>query len=160
MSINQLNKTIMEPNINFLALICAALIPMIMGFIYYHPSVMGSAWMKANGFTKESIGTGPKPVLYLIALLMSFLLAFFMWAWVTGAGGQDVMQVTDPNDGHSYVTFGHGVVHGVIFTITVLLPVFVTMKIFEQRTWGWAFINIGYWSITVILMNGILSAWR
>lgn len=150
----------MQPNINFMALICAALIPMIMGFVYYHPSVMGSAWMKANGFTKEGIGTGPKPAMYLLALLMSFMLAFFMWGWVTGGGGIDTFQVTDPVDGHSYVTFGHGVFHGIAFSIMVLLPVFITMKIFEKRNWAWAFINWGYWSITVILMNGILSAWR
>jgi uncharacterized protein DUF1761 len=150
----------MEPKLNFMALICAALVPMIMGIIYYHSALMGNAWMKANGFTKESIGKGPKPVMYLLALIASFMLAFFMWGWVTGAGGIDTFQVTDPVDGHSYVTFGHGVVHGIIFSIMVLLPVFVTMKIFEMRSWGWAFINWGYWSITVILMNGILSAWR
>ena len=149
-----------QPDMNFMALICAALIPMIMGFIYYHPSVMGNTWMKANGFTKEGIGKGPKPVLYLLALLMSFMLAFFMWGWTTGAGGVDQMQVVDPVDGHSYETFGHGVFHGVAFSIMVLLPVFVTMKIFEMRTWAWAFVNWGYWGITVILMNGILSAWR
>jgi hypothetical protein len=150
----------MQPHINFMALICAALIPMIMGFIYYQPAVMGNAWMKANGFSKEGMGSGPKPVMYVLALIMSFMLAFFMWGWVTGGGGVDTFQVTDPVDGHSYVTFQHGVFHGVAFSIMVLLPVFVTMKIFEKRSWAWAFVNLGYWSITVILMNGILSVWR
>ncbi|MFI5219829.1 MAG: DUF1761 domain-containing protein [Bacteroidia bacterium] len=150
----------MEPHLNFMALICAALVPLFMGFIYYRPSVMGNAWMKANGFTKESMDTGHKPAVYLLALVASFMLAFFMWGWVTGAGGIDTFQVTDPVDGHSYVTFSHGVFHGIAFSVLVLLPVFVTMKIFEKRSWPWAFVNWGYWSITVILMNGILSAWR
>ncbi len=150
----------MEPKLNIRALVCAALVPMVMGFIYYHPSLMGNAWMKANGFTRESIGKGPKPAMYLLALVASFMLAFFMWGWVTGGGGVDKMQVVDPVDGHSYETFGHGVFHGVAFSIMVLLPILTTIKIFEMRSWKWALVNWGYWSITVILMNGILSAWR
>ena len=150
----------MEPHLNPFALIVAALVPMIMGFVYYHPKVLGNQWMRANGFTLESIGAGPKPVMYLLALGASFLLAFFIWANVTGAGGVDQLQVTDPIDGHSYVTFGHGVVHGVIMSVLVVLPIFVTMTIFEKRSWSWAFVNWGYWAITITLMAGILSAWR
>ncbi len=149
----------MDPNINFIALICAALIPMVMGFIYYHPNLMGNTWMNANGFNKATM-TAPKPVLYLLSLVCSFMLAFFMWGWVTGGGGVDTFQVTDPVDGHSYVTFQHGVFHGVAFSIMVLFPIFVTMKIFESRKWAWAFVNLGYWSLTIILMCGLLSAWR
>ncbi len=144
---------------NFFALVLATITPMVMGFIYYHPSLMGGAWMRANGFSKETMSP-PKPVLYLLALGMSFLLASFFWAWTTGAGGADGGAQTTAPDGRSYVTFGHGVVHGIVFSITVLMPVFVTMKIFEQRSWAWAFVNIGYWALTAIIMNGILSAWR
>ncbi len=145
---------------NYFAIGISSLIPLITGFIYYHPKTMGSAWMKANGFTKESIGNGPKPIMFLVTLVTSFLLSMFFWAWVTGAGGVETSQVVDAIDGHSYVTFRHGIVHGIIFTLLVLLPIFVSMKIFEMRSWSWAFVNIGYWSITSILMCGLLSAWR
>ena len=58
--------------------------------------------------------------------------------------GLRLLQVTDPKDGHSYATFGHGVVHGMIISLLVILPVFVTMTIFEKRSWSWAFVNWGY----------------
>ena len=148
-----------EPQMNFAAIAVATLIPMIMGFLYYHPAVLGKLWMKANGFTPESIGKGPKPILYLLALVASFFLANFLWSNVTGTGGVEQSQVVAP-DGHSYVTFGHGVVHGIIFAITVLFPIFATMAIFEKRSFLWAFVNWGYWALTVILMCGLLSAWR
>lgn len=64
----------MEPQLNMMAIGVASLIPMIMGFIYYHPKVMGNAWMNANGFSQESLGNGPKPIWYLVALVLSFLL--------------------------------------------------------------------------------------
>ena len=88
----------MEPKMNALSLLISTLIPMIMGFVYYHPSLMGNAWMKANGFTKESLGKGPKPALYILCLFTSFLLTTFFWAWVTGAGGTDGgFQTTAPD---------------------------------------------------------------
>ena len=148
-----------EPHMNFAAILVATIIPMLIGFIYYHPAILGKVWMNANGFKMEEMKQ-PKPVLYLLALGVSFFLSMFFWAWVTGAGGEDQAQVVDPKDGHSFVTFQHGVVHGIIFGITVLLPIFTTMSIFEKRKFSWGFVNWGYWVITSILMCGILSAWR
>jgi len=150
---------LLEPQFNFIAIIIAAVIPMVMGFIYYMPSIMGNTWMAANGFDKATLKP-PKPAMYLLALFFSFLLSFFLCAWVTGAGGIEQTQVVDPIDGHSYVTFKHGAFHGLLFSIMVILPIFGTMKIFEMRSWKWTFVNWGYWSITVILMCGLLSAWR
>lgn len=150
----------MESHMNFMAIGVSTLIPMIVGFIYYNPMTMGNVWMKANGFTKESVGKGPKPIMFLLTLVTSYFLTMFFWVWVTGNGGQETSQVTDPKDGHSYVTFQHGLAHGIIFTITVLIPIFVSMAIFEKRRWQWSLVNIGYWSVTSILMCGILSAWR
>lgn len=144
----------MEPNPNMLSVAIAALVPMIMGFIYYHPKVMGSAWMKANGFTAESMGTGPKPVWYLVAFIFSFMLALKLCLDVT-APGQEVAP-----DGHSYVTFQHGIAHGIFNTILIILPILGTLCIFERRTWSWVFVNVGYWGITLMIMQGILSAWR
>ncbi len=141
-------------NPNWMAVGLAALVPMILGFVYYHPKVLGGIWMRANGFTLESIGKGPKPVMFVVALVLSFLLSFWLMLNTTGPG-QDVAP-----DGHSYVTFGHGVAHGVLVSLTVLLPVLGTQSIFEKRGWSWVFVNLGYWLVTLSVMGGILSAWR
>lgn len=144
----------MEPQMNFLAITVAALVPMLVGFIYYHPKTVGKAWMDANGFTIESLGTGPKPILYLVCLVLSFLLAMFVAFNVTGPG-QDVAP-----DGHSYATFQHGVLHGVELAILFVAPVLGTMGIFEKKSMKWFWVNVGYWLVTLCLMGGILSAWR
>jgi len=144
----------MENQLNFLALALATLMPMVVGFIYYHPKIAGTIWMQANGFTAESLGKGPKPVLFVAALLLSFLLARFVAYNVTGPG-QDL----DPS-GHSYVTFQHGLFHGVELGLLVVAPVLGTMGIFEKKSLKWFIVNAGYWLITLCLMAGILSAWR
>ena len=146
---------------NYFALIVAALVPMIMGMIFYHPKVMGNAWMEANGFTMEHVKANmPKPTMYILTLVTSFLLAFFFWGWVTGAGGEDGGFQTTAPDGHSYVTFQHGAFHGLAFGITVLLPIFASMAVFEMRSRKWAIVNILYWTLTAIVMCGIISVWR
>jgi len=38
-----------------LVYVLAALIPTIIGLIYYHPKVMGGIWMDASGMTEEKI---------------------------------------------------------------------------------------------------------
>lgn len=43
---------------NFIAIFAASLIPMVMGFIWYHPKVLGTVWMKASGLTEEKTKEG------------------------------------------------------------------------------------------------------
>lgn len=44
--------------INFYMYFITALIPLVIGFIYYSPMVFGNAWMKENNFTKEDLEGG------------------------------------------------------------------------------------------------------
>lgn len=38
---------------NFLSPVVAAFTTLLVGFIWYHPSVLGSVWIKEAGLTKE-----------------------------------------------------------------------------------------------------------
>ena len=40
--------------INFPAVLLSALIPLLVGVIYYHPKVFGTLWMKAAGVSPEA----------------------------------------------------------------------------------------------------------
>lgn len=44
--------------INYWIIPIAALIPMITGFIWYNPKVMGTIWMQAAEMTDEKIKSG------------------------------------------------------------------------------------------------------
>ena len=41
--------------INFLALLVAALSTLVVGFIWYNPKVFGTIWMKESGMTEEKM---------------------------------------------------------------------------------------------------------
>ena len=44
--------------INFLALIVSALVPTVMGFIWYHEKTFGKAWAEGAGMTEEKMKSG------------------------------------------------------------------------------------------------------
>ncbi|MBC7778358.1 MAG: DUF1761 domain-containing protein [Phycisphaerae bacterium] len=147
----------MEQQINWWAQIVAALMPMVIGFIYYHPKVLGGVWMRANGMTKESMGTGPKPIMYLLATVLAFMLAF--WCRLQF---MDIHQTSLNFDGtpKDWVTYRHGIAHGIFYGLLVVLPIVGTNAIFERRSLTYVLVNVGYWTLTLAAICAIVCGWR
>ncbi len=135
------------PSPNWIAVIIAALIPMIVGFIFYHKAVFGKAWMNSLGFKEEDLKGGNMAVIMGVSLLMSFMMSMFM-----------LMNVDGPGQEGQYDTFKHGVVHGIIVAIMIAVPVLVTNGLFERKNFKNLAINALYWIITFALMGGVLDA--
>ncbi len=55
-------------------------------------------------------------------------------------------------------TFKHGAAHGAILSVFLVMPIFITNGLFEQKSWKNMLINIGYWLITLAIMGGIVDA--
>lgn len=146
-----------DQHINWLAILVATLMPMIIGFIYYHPKVLGGIWMRANGFDPSNMGTGPKPIQWLVAVVLSLMLAF--WCRVQFF---DVHQTSLNFDGtpKDWVTFQHGLAHGIFYGLLLVLPVFGTNAIFERRSLTYVLVNVGYWVVTLAAVCAIVCGWR
>ncbi len=61
--------------------------------------------------------------------------------------------------GNNYRTFKHGVLHGVLGGVGLILPVLATQAMFEKKTVKYVAINAGYWIVTIALMGGIICQW-
>ncbi len=165
-------------DINFLAVLVAALVPMIMGFIWYNPKVLGTAWMNAAGVTEEKMKGANMAVVFGVSFLLSFILAFFLQSMVIhqfhiGAAFFDYQeQIKDPSTsegaifkqvmdlvGMGHRTFGHGAFHGFLSGLFVITPIMSTNALFERKGFKYIAINCGYWIITLMIMGGILSCW-
>lgn len=163
---------------NWLAIIGASLIPMLLGFIYYHPAVMGKMWMDVNGFKEEDLKQGSNmAVIFISSFILSFLLAFSMQFIVihqnhVGSILMNHPEFQDPTTelgkwfadfmskyGREFRTFKHGALHGVITAIFTILPVMGTSALFERRGGKYIFVNILYWIICFAIMGGIISQW-
>ena len=42
-------------DVKWLAIVVGALVPLVMGFIWYHPKFFGTAWMNSLGFKEEDL---------------------------------------------------------------------------------------------------------
>jgi len=168
-------------HINFLAILVAALVPMVMGFIWYNPKVMGTAWMNAAGLSREKIKESNMNMglVFTLSFVFAFLLAFSMEFLVIHQMHFASMlqhheaELKDPHTelgalfasimakyGSEFRTFKHGMLHGFMSCLFIVLPVTATNGMFEQKSWKLIWINFGYWAINFMLMGGIISAWQ
>jgi len=166
--------------INWLVQILAALIPLVMGFIWYNPKVLGTAWMRAAGLTEEKLKGANMPLVFGLSFLFSLLLSFtyggFADHWVAfqaffrpvaehGMGvdpatpfGAELKGLID-GYGERYSTWRHGAVHGLIMSIMFILPVMATNAMFERKSFNYILINWGYWTLTIMLMFLVIAQW-
>lgn len=167
-------------NFNFIAIFVAALIPMVLGFIWYHPKILGTVWMNANGFKEEDLKGGNMTLIFGISFILSLLLAFNMNFItihqthiysalmdmanveaiddITTSLGADYASIMEKY-GNNFRTFKHGMLHGFLASIFFMLPILGTNALFERKGWKYIAVNAGYWTICLILMGGIVCAW-
>jgi hypothetical protein len=161
---------------NFIVLFLAALVPMIIGFVWYGP-LFGNAWMKEMGFTKESLeGTNMVKTL-VICYVLSVLIAMALMQMVIHQMGTFSTLAGDPGfaeqTGESYVyfqdfvakyadrfrTFKHGAFHGVLYGLFLATPILSIIALFEKKSFKYVAINAGYWIVTLAIMGGIICQW-
>lgn len=163
---------------NFLAIGAAALIPMVVGFIWYHPKVLGTAWMKACNLDEEKLKGANMAVVFSLSLVFAFMMAIILQVIVIHQTHLGSILTTQPGFkpgdeqmmemyktlmekyGTTFRTFGHGVFHGVIFSVFFVLPLMATNAMFERKSWKYIWINWGYWTISIALMGGIICGWK
>lgn len=156
---------------NLFAIIVAAIVPMIIGFVWYNPKVFGNAWMQASGVTEEKLKTGNMAVIFGVTLVLSFLLSFFVQSLVIHQVGAYGMIGGEPakalpsyeafmNDYKDvFRTFKHGALHGVLSGVFLFFPVIAINALFERKSWKYIFINAGYWIVSLAAMGAIVCGW-
>jgi len=148
-----------------------ALIPLMVGAIYYSPKVMGNTWMKLNGFTEESLEGGNMGIILGLSYFLSFFISMAIAGLSIHQGGAAQMMMpeimesgsaaqTTFNDlmatyGMNYRTFQHGALHGFFAALLFVMPIIAINSMFERRGWKYIWLHTGYWAICLTLMGGI-----
>ncbi len=163
--------------INFYIFFGTALIPLIVGSIWYNPKVFGTAWMKSAGLTEEQASSGNMALIFGLVYIFSIFLSAFFVTWsihqmsvgglfATQPGfvdGTDTAMIAFVENFHSaygnlHRSFGHGAVHGGLAAVMGALPIISILALFERRGWKYIMIHFGYWFITFILLSGAVCA--
>jgi hypothetical protein len=163
--------------VNFMIIALAALLPLVVGFIWYNQKVFGNAWMAASGTTPESAKSANMPLVFGLTYLMSFIAAFLLQTMVIHQFGVMSLLVDEPgfNDpasemgmyfadfmtkyGDNFRTFKHGALHGTITGLLFVTPIFTINALFERKGFKYIAINGGFWTVCLALMGGVICAY-
>jgi len=64
--------------INYLALLLSALSTLLVGFVWYHPKVFGTMWMKESGLTESKMKSGNMILIFGMAVIFAFLISIML----------------------------------------------------------------------------------
>ncbi len=129
---------------NYVAIIAGAISVMVLGFVWFHPKVLGQGWMKGAGLTEEDMKS-TDPISMIGALLMAGVIAYAMSRYASHT-----------EEGMSQ--FVHGMYHGFMTAIMYVAPVLVSKGLFEKKSISWILSGAAYWVLAITLVGGIVYA--
>ena len=133
-----------QADINYLAVLVAAVVNMVLGAIWYAPPVFGRTWMALVGKTEADIRRSSAGRAYaitaVVALILSYVLAHFV----------DYTKAT---------TLVTGAQTGFWLWLGFVATVSAGGFIFEGRPVRLYLLNNGYNLVSLVVMGTILAAW-
>jgi len=130
-------------NLNWLAIIVAAVSAFILGSLWYSPLMFLDRWMKETGLTKDSTKNTNMGKIFGLAFLLSLIASFFL-AMFIGAGAGAAFGALA----------GFMVGLGWVFTFMGII------YLFESRTFAHFLINAMYSIVSLTIMGFIIGVWQ
>jgi hypothetical protein len=130
--------------INYLAVLAAAVSTFVIGGLWYSPAMFQRAWTSANGLTEADLAKGNAAGIFGMAFVFALLMAANLAAFLSGPD----------------TTVAWGTTAGALTGVGWVLPAIGTVALFERRSARYIAINGGYFVVAFIVMGAILGAWR
>ena len=155
-------------NVNFLALLLAALSTLVVGFIWYNPKVLGTIWMKEAGLKQEDMKEFNMFKIFGFSIIYAFLISFILQMLTIHQFGALGMVGGDPtiakpsfaafmaDYGTAFRSFKHGALHGFMTGLFMILPVTGTNALYEKRSFKYVLVTSGFWIVCFTIMGGII----
>jgi hypothetical protein len=124
------------------AIIVAAIIPMVLGALWYSPILFAEPWMRAVGRTREELGDAS--IGYLLSAIGAFLSAYVLARIVKWAEVDDLW---------------NGALVGVFVWAGFVATALGVTTFFAGRSRTLWLINSGYQLVSLVLMGALLGAW-
>ncbi len=158
---------------NWFILPIAALLPLILGLVWYHPKVLGTKLSQISGEPlMENRSIGKTIIIYLLSILLAYILTimsvhqsaiyqlFFMDPELMNVNSEHNAFINEfmAKYGDRHRSFGHGLVHGAEAGILFGLAFFGITTLMQNKPLKLIWIHFGFWVICCSLMAGVICA--
>jgi hypothetical protein len=130
-------------NLNWLAIIVAAVSAFILGGLWYSPLMFAKRWMKETGISEESTKNINMIKLSILAFVLSMIASFFLAMFIGVKAGA-----------------GFGVLAGFIAGFGWVFTFMGISYLFEARTLAHFLINSIYSIVSLTIMGAIIGIWQ
>lgn len=140
--------------LNYLAILVAAVLGMVIGMIWYAPSVFGKAWSRMTGINMDKAEMKPKHMLagFVAQLVMAYVLAPFIIGWHQS---EVAMYGADAMSGLSV-----GLQTGFWLWLGIVATVMLGSVLWERKPFKLYMLNSGYWLVVLLVMGALLGYWQ
>jgi hypothetical protein len=130
------------PDVNWLAVLAAAISAFLLGGLWYSPALFGRAWQRGTGLTDEQLKGGNPGKIYGGAFVLS-LVAAATFAMFLGK-----------------LPVGTATAYGFCAGLTWVAASFGINYLFERKSFGLFLVNGGYHTLQFTLYGLILGLWH
>ena len=136
-----------EIQINYLAVVVAALSTIFIGALWYSPLMFHKLWVKAHGYSKEEVERQRKALgrAFVVSLFCYLVMAFVLSVLASYTGVTTVLQ---------------GASLGFLVWIGFLATLGLTAHMHSEKRLSTYIIDSGYQLVYAVVMGLILAAWR
>ena len=130
--------------INYLAVLAAAVSAFVIGGLWYSPLLFQKAWMAANGFSEADVQKGSPAKIFGWSFVLTLLMAANLAAFLARPD----------------TTLAWGATAGALTGLGWVAPGIGVVALFERRPLAYTLVNGGYWAVALTVMGAILGGWR
>jgi uncharacterized membrane protein len=135
-------------DLNWLAVLVAAIAYFAIGAAWYAPPVFGRVWADAGGFSLPEAGTRPSTAIYVTPLVGSILSAVALGMLASATGTDSLVE---------------GIALGLVVAIGFAVPISLVTAQFESqkpKPMVWGSVNAGYHVVGNLVAAIIVASWR
>ncbi len=141
--------------VNWLAVLVAGIVPMIVGFLWYGP-LFSKRWLALMETTEEEIRKNFNPLKthgasFVLALVTAYILAQFF----AGMGGPESASSMTGSGGNALA----GVHLALMALVAFVLPVSYQSWAYEGRKAGLFWLNLGYNGVSLLGQAVVIAVW-
>jgi len=134
-------------NINFLALIVAAIASFGLGAVWYSPLLFSKAWQKAVGLSDETLQKTNMAIVFGSSFVLIFLMDFGLAVILQGHATRDLSALS-------------GMLYGFLIGLFFISTSYGINMIYQRKSFILWAIDSGYQVLYLAMTGAILGAWR